>query len=59
MNKIKSNMVEYIKQTKEERKALEEKQKEEINTFLSQPDTQSLLKRYDRGLKHFYKYFAT
>ena len=58
-NKIKSNMVEYLGKTKEERKREDEKQKEEISRFLEDQQVQTIFKRYARGLQQYYKYYAT
>eukprot|EP00347_Sterkiella_histriomuscorum_P006073 403354173 len=58
-NKIKSNMVEYLGKTKDERKREDEKQKEEINQFMGDQQTLQTFKRYNKGLQQYYKYFAT
>ena len=59
MKKIKSNMVDYIGKTKDQRKYEDEKQKEEVNRFFEMEETRRLFQKYDKGLKQYYKYYAT
>lgn len=59
MVKIKSNMVDYIKSTKDERKKAEEHEKEQTLNFYNLEETQQLFERYEKGIKQFYKYYAS
>jgi hypothetical protein len=51
-------MVKYIGKTKDERKQQDERQKQEVNNFLELEETAHLFKRYDKGLREYYKFYA-
>jgi len=52
-------MVDYLKSTKDDRKRDEENQKEETNLFYERVETKELFDRYEKGLRQFYKFYAT
>jgi len=57
-DKIKSNMVEYIKNTKDERRREEEMQREQVNEFYERVETVEIFERYEKGIRQYYKFYA-